>query len=96
MDYNTYFSTEEKKIPPVIEKDIPISKKVKSSIDYNEYLTGDKKHINFDKDIFEKSKEGVLEELKSLDLLIKEEKQTIFNENPVKPNMYTNWLKSMI
>ena len=24
MDYNTYFSTEEKKIPPVIEKDIPI------------------------------------------------------------------------
>ena len=51
MDYNTYFSTEEKKIPPVIDKNIPISKKVQSSIDYNEYLTGDKKYINFDKDI---------------------------------------------
>ena len=51
MDYNTYFSTEEKKIPPVIEKDIPISKKVQSSIDYNKYLTGDKKYTNFDKDI---------------------------------------------
>ena len=51
MDYNTYFSTEEKKIPPLIEKDIPISKKVQSSIDYNKYLTGDKKYTNFDKDI---------------------------------------------
>jgi len=51
MDYNTYVSTEEKKIPLVIDKNIPISKKVKSSIDYNEYLTGDKQYINFDKDI---------------------------------------------
>ena len=51
VDYNNYFSTEEKKIPPLVDKDIPISKKVKSAIDYNNYLSEDKKYINFDKDV---------------------------------------------
>ena len=50
MDYNNYFSTEEKKIPPVIDKDISIAPKVDSAIDYNNYLLGDNKYINLDKE----------------------------------------------
>ena len=51
MDYNTYVSTEEKKTPPLLNKDIPISPKIESAIDYNNYLTEGSEYTNFDKDV---------------------------------------------
>jgi len=53
MDYNNYFSTEGKKTPPLVDKDIPIPNKVKPSIDYNNYFSTEEKKIPslIDKDI---------------------------------------------